>query len=321
MHRRSMLLGAGATLGLASISAHANGVQTLSGHAFGSTWSVAVPQGVSAPFVGRLVNRVVQSVDLAMSPFQRNSELSRFNESRAVDWAPATAELVEVVDESLAIARLTDGAFDPAVGPVVNRFGYGPVKGSLDGHYREFGTGREMLRKTRPDITLDLCGIAKGYALDRIGASLVGIGLESFFVELGGEVLARGAHPSGRKWRAAIATAAPAANGVQRIVTLDGVGLATSGSMINGGQVGAVKFNHIVDPSTRSPVQSALVSVSVIDKIVMRADALATALYVMGSEQGLELAKRHNIAVLFQVQNEAGISELVSERFAEYIIA
>ena len=106
----------------------------------------------------------------------------------------------------------------------------------------------------------------------------------------------------------------------QRIVRLDGMALATSGDAANGGQVGGISFNHIIDPQTELPVSNGVASVSVISETAMQADALATAFMVMGSKTGLALAEQESIAVLFLTRNATGISETMSGQFSRYIV-
>jgi thiamine biosynthesis lipoprotein len=101
------------------------------------------------------------------------------------------------------MTRFTEGAFDPTIGPLVNRFGFGPIHGER-AHPADLSVSANGLRKRVPGLTLDLCGIAKGYALDRIIEALPAVGVDSVMFELGGEIRTLGRHPDGRAWQIGI---------------------------------------------------------------------------------------------------------------------
>lgn len=326
MHRRDLILTAAGTLAASALPAFPAAVRTIGGDAFGSWWRAVLPSAADVEQARLAIETVIRSVDAAMSPYRATSEIVGFNGDRGKGWHRVSAGTGLVVSESLRIAGLTGGAFDPTVGPLVHRFGFGPVEGGFGGGYGDLEFTERGLRKARPDLTLDLCGAAKGYALDEMARALKGLGLRAFVVEAGGEVLARGAHPDGRDWQVAIETAAtesaaPGSAGLQRIVRLDGRALATSGDSVNGGRAGGARFNHLIDPRSRRPVDNGVASVSVIDKSAMRADGLATGLFVMGPDRGLELAERLGLAVLYQMHAGTDVLELRSAMFDRFIIA
>jgi len=267
------------------------------------------------------IAEVIEEIDAKMSPYKSTSELNLLNLAPDGQWLPVSDITSHVISESLRIAHLTDGAFDPTVGPLVRRFGFGPIIGTVKTDYRSLVLSTQGLRKSAPKATLDLCGIAKGYALDRLALAVEAFGVQSFLLEAGGEVLARGRHPDGRPWHVGVETSGTVPPKFQRVVRLDGMALATSGSAANGGTQSGVGFNHIIDARTARPVANGVASVSVIAESGMQADALATALMVMGAANGLELAEQMKLAVLFQLQDGEGLSEVISERFASAIIA
>jgi thiamine biosynthesis lipoprotein len=292
--------------------------QVIGGPAFASWWRASLPPNSDVVAIGTEIKKVIDTIDATMSPYRSDSELSLLNHAPVERWLQVSTLMDTVVRESLLVARLTDGAFDPTVGPLVHRFGFGPVQGSAEADFRSLETGPQELRKNADASTLDLCGIAKGYALDCMAKKVASIGVQSFLIEAGGEVFAHGHHPSGRFWKIAIETPGAA---TPRIVQLeDGLALATSGPAIQGGLEAGFAFNHIVDARTKRPVANAVVSVSVISSSAMRADALATALVVMGPERGLELARRLDLAVLFQLRDGTALVQRMSGRFARSVI-
>lgn len=320
LNRRNLLLGTAGALLSGALPAWAAETQVIGGPAFGSWWRAVLPASTDIREIKIAIEAVVLSVDDTMSPFKKSSEIGRLNGVRDTNWHPVSRNVSKVITESLRIARLTDGAFDPTVGPIVGRYGYGPIMGTSYAGYQSIQLGDGKLRKTVPDASLDLCGIAKGHALDRMADVLNTGGLNAFLLEAGGEVLARGLHPNGRQWQAAIETPYATPSSFQRIVKLDGMALATSGDAINGGQEGRISFNHIINPLTELPITNDVVSVSVIANTAMGADALATAFMVMGRERGLALAEQKGIPVMFLMHTPSGISESMSAQFSRFIV-
>ena len=320
LNRRNLLLGTGGALLSSALPMWAAETQIIGGPAFGSWWRAVLPATTDAHEIKAAIETVILSVDDAMSPFKKSSEISHLNGARDTNWHPVSGGVSKVITEGLRIARLTNGAFDPTVGPIVGRYGFGPITGSSVTGYLSIQLGEGRLRKITPDASLDLCGIAKGYALDRMADVLTTRGVNSFLLEAGGEVLARGLHPNGRQWQAAIETPDANPRAFQCIVKLDGMALATSGDAVNGGQEGGVSFNHIINPHTELPIANGIASVSVIANTAMEADALATAFMVMGSEHGLALAEQEGIAAMFLTRGTSGISEYMSGQFARYVV-
>ncbi len=319
--RRTLFAMTGGALLNSALPVLAGGGQIIGGTAFASWWRASLPPDCDPTEMRATITRVFHNVDEAMSPYKGASELSRLNRSPAGHWLPISEDTSQVVSESLRVANATEGAFDPTVGPLVRRYGFGPIRGATSVDFRSIVLGERGVIKKKPGVTLDLCGIAKGYALDRLAEAVLLSGVSSFLLEAGGEILARGRHPDGRPWQVGIETPGSFPVAFQRIVRLDDMALATSGNQFNGGAKAGVYFNHIVDARVDRPITNNVASVSVIAATAMQADALATALYVLGAENGLELAKRLNLAALYQLREGREISEVMSERFARHIVA
>ena len=316
LNRRDMILGA---LGGALFPSVARAdVQVSGGLAFGSTWRIVAGREIDLGAIKPQIAAVIAQVDRQMSPYRSGSDLSRFNTSDARDWQPMPPAMCHVASEALRIAQLTEGAFDPTVGPVVARFGFGPIKGG-SGPFAGIEARATALRKSAPDLTLDLCGIAKGYALDRIVAVLAEAGVANALVEVGGEVRSLGHHPSGRAWRVAVADPLMSAFKARRIVSLDGYALATSGHAANG-VTGSITTSHIISPYHDAPASTALASVSVLAKTATEADALATALCAAGPRAGVALARRLRVSALFIRTRVDGLEEVTTGRFAHHFL-
>jgi thiamine biosynthesis lipoprotein len=320
--RRSLLVSTAAlaVTGLASSNGRASSAVTvLGGPAFGSTWRVVMPNGDAAKSVDALVTAVVADTDRSMSPYLEESELTRFNRAAADAWQRCSPDLTFVASAALAMARFTGGAFDPTVGPIVGRLGFGPITGAK-ARPQDLEVGATGMRKTVPGLTLDLCGIAKGHALDRITDGLKAIGVTSALVELGGEVRGLGDHPDGRPWRVGIARPDGAAGAVQRIVAPKGLALATSGNDRQGIEFGPRGITHLIDPRVGHSVPAAPASVSVLADSAMLADALATALMVLGPERGPQFAREQAIRALFVNRDGEGWRDTMTAGFDRHVL-
>ncbi|WP_298864065.1 FAD:protein FMN transferase [uncultured Sulfitobacter sp.] len=315
--RRTVIQGLAAA-GFAPSCLAAGDVDVTGGLAFGSSWRVTAGSGLDKTTIPTEVAAIIDQVDKTMSPYLAQSDLSRFNTAAATDWQEMPRSLCEVVYAALDVAKLTDGAFDPTVGPLVSRYGFGPIAGGM-GQFRDIHLRAAALKKTVPDLTLDLCGIAKGYALDRITSRLQTLGLTDALIEVGGEVRAIGQHPSGRSWQVAVSDPTAVDFGVRRIVAPGALALATSGHVANGIS-GQYSTSHIIDPYVRTPANTSLVSVTVLAPTAMRADALATALCAVGPEVGTQLAQRLNISALFITDGTAAAVEVLTGDFAHHLL-
>jgi len=319
MNRRNFLAACAGAVASAVRPAFA-GTVAVGGPAFGSTWRAALPDQASSDAVRELVASIVTDINQAMSPYLARSELSVFNRAVTLDWQRCSAPLAEVSRQALEMCRFTQGAFDPTIGPVVNRFGFGPIHGGR-ALPEDLSVSSNSLRKRTVGLTLDLCGIAKGYALDRIIEGLPAIGVEAALVELGGEIRTLGLHPDGRSWQVGIERPDAAPGMMAHIVAPGKMALATSGTGRQYVRLGQGGVSHLIDPRTSRPVDAMPASVSVLAETAMRADGLATALMVMGMERGAAFAEAHAIPALFARLDTAGSHEIMTGGFDAYVSA
>jgi thiamine biosynthesis lipoprotein len=265
-----------------------------------------------------------------MSTYQPSSELSQFNSSRATEPFPVSAETLQVFAEAQRISAATGGAFDITVGPLVNLWGFGPnakplmipadeeverLRPRIGWSRIEVDTALSTIRKSEPEMYCDLSAIAKGYAVDRVAEGLAALGLADTMVEVGGEVRTRGRNAAGEPWRIAIERPDTAQRAFQEVVPLSDLAMATSGDYRNFYEQDGVRFSHTIDPRTGRPIQHRLASVSVIDPVCMRADGYATALMVLGEEEGFKLAEEQGLAALFLVRKGDGFEERATAAF------
>jgi thiamine biosynthesis lipoprotein len=280
--------------------------------------------------IGDRIQAALDDVESKMSHYRSSSEVSRFNQVRATVPFPVSPETFDVVSHAYRLSEMTGGALDVTVGPLVNAWGFGPVDPDvlppdpallvrLRNHtgYRklELDSVALTLRKTDPELECDLSAVAKGYSVDRVAEVLREEGLTRFMVEVGGEIVAAGSNQHGGPWRIAIER--PVMDGgVQRVVLLSGRAMATSGDYRNVREIDGRLVSHTIDPRTGRPVAHQLASVSVVADLCVVADGLATALEVLGPDDGYALAVERGWAALFLVRDDTGtISERATPAF------
>lgn len=322
-----------AALALAGCGRGADTVWELTGSAMGTTYSVKLAQPERGLDLERLkadIETTLETLEQSMSTWRADSELSLFNRAVTTDWFDVSARLCSVVSSAQAMSRLTDGAFDVTVGPLVNLWGFGPdgmrdeppPAERVDALSRAVGferlhtdCERPALRKDVSALYVDLSAFAKGYAVDELGHLLESLSVTNYLVEVGGELRLRGVNGAGVPWAIAIETPARTARSVQTVVRLTDTCLATSGDYRNYFEHGGTFYSHTIDPRSGRPVAHSAASVTVLADEAASADALATALLVMGPDDGAAFAERHDIAALFVLRTEDGYTERQSARF------
>jgi len=291
----------------------------VTGPTMGTTFTVkVVARGGDDTLKERLagiLRDVLEGVDGAMSTYRTDSEIAAFNRHGTEDF-DASPELMEVMAEAQRIARLSGGAFDITVGPLVDAWGFGTVSAAeppseeiLHGllavtgfEQIEVDSDLGVLRKARPDCRADLSAIAKGFAVDRVATALDVEGFRNYMVEIGGEVRTRGRNGVGKPWRIGIERPDYDTRAVYVTIPLSDLALATSGDYRNYVERNGVRISHTIDPRTGRPIAHGLASVSVIHSSCMTADALATALEVLGPVEGPETAELYDIPAFFLVR-------------------
>jgi thiamine biosynthesis lipoprotein len=311
LNRRNLLYVAAGLLVAGALPAFGKESFRLSGRAYGTFWQATLRGGGDVEALAHDLAADLARVDLAMSPFRPDSALTRFNQADA-GLHEADPDFVVVTAEALRVAALTRGAFDPSVGPDVGRYGFGPIVGQRAGNFGGLATKGTAISKADPLLTLDLCGLAKGFALDLMAARIAGAGYRDFLVELGGEVFAAGSDTTGAAWRIGIANPL---GGLHTVIDAKGLAVATSGDAINAYEVGGRRYSHVIDPATDEPVINDVASATVLASSAMTADALSTALMVMGPEQGMAFAEAHALPALYLLRTPDGLVEVASRSF------
>jgi thiamine biosynthesis lipoprotein len=278
------------------------------GQTMGTTYHIKVVRNrpVDLAAVQAKVEAGLEKVNQSMSTFRPGSELSRFNALTQVDTPFAvSASFLAVMQTAQRIYRLSQGAWDGTVDPLVNLWGFGkkgalqkvPSPAEVEAARQRVGFDHVQidpagfLIKKHFALSVDLASIAKGYGVDQVAEVLSGLGFKDFLVEIGGEVYAAGQRPDGTPWRVGInrPEADVPLDAVYQVVRLKDRAMATSGDYRNFYKMDGKTYSHIIDPRTGYPIQNRVVSASVIAANCTLADGLATALMVMGPEKGIAL--------------------------------
>lgn len=310
---------------------------SIDGQIMGTTYSVRFDTAGDSE-LGTAIHTALQDVDTHMSTWRADSELTLFNDSSDTDWQSLTPATAQVIAHALDTSKTSRGAFDVTVGPLVDLWGFGggsdatarggqrPARADIAqtlasiGHEAiEMDATTHRIRKHNAAARLDLSGIAKGHAVDQVAAVMDAHGIESYLVEVGGELKARGLKPDGTHWRVAIEKPDAGQRDVFRVINLNDRAIATSGDYRNFFSEGGQRFSHSIDPRSGLPVNHELASVSVLADSTMAADALSTALMIMGPDDAMAFANEHDIAAHIILKSGKALEEHFSGAFESFV--
>ncbi|MFL6549803.1 MAG: FAD:protein FMN transferase [Povalibacter sp.] len=309
----------------------------LSGPTMGTTYSVKIarpPRDLDAAKARIVIDDALALIDKQMSTYRADSEISSFNASRSTEWKNVSPDLARLVSASLIVSAESDGVMDITVAPLVNLWGMGP-----EGEREDLPTAAQIsaararvgyrhlsarnsppsLRKTMPDLTIDLNAVAPGYAVDLLASRFMNMGVQNFMIDIGGEVAARGKNVEGSLWRIAVEKPVDGEPEPYAIVQLKDIAVTTSGEyrhyVIRKGH----RYSHTIDPRTGRPVEHTLASVIVIAPTAFEADAWATALNVFGEEAGYSFALQRQMAAMFIVDVSGRLEPRMTPQFDQYL--
>lgn len=319
-------------------SAPAGQLLSISGSTMGTSYHIKLaPESAQNVDLNQLKQKIdarLKVIDAEMSTYKEESDVSKVNRSAADVWQPVAQETLRVLKTAQEISRISHGAFDITVGKLVNLWGFGPTV-NLDDvppatkisklltsvGYEKIALQDQppAVKKGSSAVTIDLSAIAKGYAVDALAKLLLDERQTNFLVEIGGEIITHGFKQYNKPW--VIGIESPKANqrSIRKRLYLQDVAMATSGDYRNYFERDGVRYSHTIDPETGYPIKHKLASVTVIESSCMRADALATAMMVMGPAKGMEFANRHKLAIFMLVKHNDGFVEQHSQAFAPYL--
>ena len=311
MSRFSQAIAVSIVLLIAPAVCDAKREHLIQGRTMGTTYHVKVVTGFLKGIAGlqaKIDQRLVE-INNSMSTYQRDSEISRFNDLKQAGRPfKISDDFVAVIKAAQTIFKLSQGAWDGTVNPLVDLWGFGRAgrKGAPPRQQEvvallskigfeniELSQNASLLKKNA-SVTLDLSSIAKGYGVDQVAEVVHQAGFKDYMVEIGGEIFASGQRKDGKSWRIGINRPRKdaAVDEVYKVVDLHNKAFATSGDYRNFFEVGGVRYSHVIDPRTGYPVANGVVSVSIVADNCTMADGLATAVMVMGKAKGFDLINR-----------------------------
>ncbi|MBL0559880.1 FAD:protein FMN transferase [Aeromonas hydrophila] len=312
----------------------------IQGKTMGTFYAVTLsdPFPGGEPALQQEVDALLVRMNHEISTYDPNSLISRFNQGPANTQFIIPAAMAKIVRQGIDAGHLTNGKLDVTVGPLVNLWGFGPDKrpikrpndAAIAAARHKVGIDKLtltpqgdhfLLEKSIPELYLDLSTLGEGAASDEIAALLESKGVNNYLIEVAGAVRSKGNNAKGKPWRVAIVEPSDQPGAFSDVVIPNGMALSTAGSYRNYYELDGKRYSHIIDPATGQPITHKLVSASVITPTALEADALDTALMVMGPEQAMAFAKAHGLAVYLIVKTEQGFAASHTPQFAPYLVA
>jgi len=326
MIKYAKVLVIGIALSFAPAISEAKQEHVIQGRTMGTTYTVKVVTGYFQSISGvkeKIGNRL-EEINRSMSTYQKDSEISRFNRFNKVGLKfKISNDFFQVMKAGQKIYRLSGGAWDGTVNPLVDLWGFGrsgrrdkvPPNSEIAALLPDIGFANidvvnpGFLVKKRAAVTVDLSSIAKGYGVDEVAALLRNLGYKDYLVEIGGEIFAAGHRKDDTRWRIGInrPRADAAFDEVYKVVEIHNQAFATSGDYRNFFEVDGIRYSHVIDPRSGYPISNGVAGVSIVADTCTFADGLATAIMVMGPESGLELINRlESVEGLIMVEGPGG---------------
>jgi thiamine biosynthesis lipoprotein len=282
----------------------------------GTSWSAQIvdPPAHCLAAIETVLARIIDQ----MSNWETDSAISCFNRAPVGEWMSIPADMLTVLRAGLDMARLSNGAFDPAIGRMVDHWGFGPAAfaspHAIAAPWSRIEVDRDHARRLA-DVTLDFSGIAKGFAVDAVAQALRDLGVDNFLIEIGGELRGDGIRPDLQPWWVDVEAPTDLAVPTLRIALGD-LAVATSGDYRRFRIEQGARLSHSIDPGTGAPIAEGVASVTVLHQQAMLADAWATAITIMGPDRGMHLATRHGLAARLVLRTEKGAQEYMTPAMA-----
>ena len=312
----------------------------IDGRAQGTTYRIRAagpPRGALAPSPAEIERRVaaeLDRVDRLVSAWRDDSEIERFGASPAGVGFALSPETAELLARSREIWRLTEGAFDPTIGALTRLWGFAgaprrtdlPAASDIakalgDAGFDHLALDGRTISRDRSGLRIDLNGIAQGYTVDRVFGLLRAAGYTRTLVEIGGEVRVGDAPAEARAWGVGIDLPDLGTAGTARAtLSLTHAAVSTSGTHRNGFEVGGVRYSHILDPRDGWPIRNGMLLATVVAPDATLADALSTALLVLGPERALALVENlPGVDCLLLARQDGAVREFRSRGLSRWI--
>ena len=292
---------------------------------------VHVPKKIKIKNIEKVVLDTLVKVNKILSNWDKNSEISTINQLNITTPIKISDELNEVFKTANKINTKSNGFFDITLDPIIELWGFGYKKQiqkvptelqikntlSLVGQRSLINLDykNNELRKINKNVKINLSSIGKGFGIDLIGKKLDELEIRNYLINIGGDILTKGYNKKEEKWVIGIENPNLNEKLIKEIVNISNKGLATSGDYKNFFSRSGVRYSHIINPNTGKPITHKTKSVTVIHESSMKADGWATALLALGRVDGLKLAKKENIAVLFIDKIGGKLKKFKSNKF------
>lgn len=309
----------------------------LSGLTMGTYYQVTIvgdANKVDQKQLAQDIDSILFEINSTMSTYDQDSVLSQFNRFNKTHWFPVPASIVEIVSKAKKLSLDTNGYFDVTAGPLVNLWGFGPdgrisqtpsrneiIQTQTHVGYEKlkFRKSPSALKKEKKGLFVDLSAIAKGFAIDQISTHLMQSGFQHFLVEIGGDLRTIGLNAENQPWRIALESPFSSQTDFIEVLEITDLAVATSGSYRNYFEENGRTHSHIIDPHTGKPVEHKLISATVLAKTATEADAVATAIMVLGLEKGLQLAGERNLEAHLMLDLNGELTQESTKDFHLYL--
>ena len=316
-------------------------VTKLEGKTFGTFYYITVPGGYPGgkETLQKDAEFVFKKVSDAISTFDKNAEIARFNDFNSTEDFVISGYLANIIEEVSRQSLRVDQAMDPTVGPLVNLWGFGPsgdIKKSptdeliaktksyvgLDKFELRRAGNTAYLRKTDPRVALDLSTIGEGLAADELAALMDEKNIPSYMIAVAGAIRSKGGNADGKLWRVGVEDPLSQGAKVFQVVCPQGMAISTAGSYRNFflDEDTNKFYSHVIDTKTGRPIDHRTVSVTVIDKSAMVTDALDTGLLVMGAQEAVQWGNKNSTPVYaIEIDAEGKQVATYSRAFEPYL--
>jgi len=305
-------------------------IQKIAGPAQGSTFHISYwsTQSVNHQQLEQQIQQELDRIDVVMSNYRPDSTIEKFNQQQTTEAQTVGAELVSLVEEARKVYTESSGCYDLTVKPLFDLWGFKADKFNqptaeqlqqtmqLIGMNKVLATNTTQLQKQNPNIRIDVSSIAQGYTVDKLADVLRHAGIDNFLVEVGGEMVVQGHKPEQKPWRVAIDKPLPGEQSLQKIIAITQdapMSVMTSGTYRHYFDENGQRYSHVLDARVGAPVKHQTVSTTVLMDNGTQADAWSTAFLCLGSAEGLAVANKLGIKVLFIDQDGDQLIEKSSE--------
>ena len=308
----------------------------LKGNAMGTFYLIKlidVPKKIKKQKINLEINKTLLEINKIVSNWDSLSEISLINSNKTLLPIKVSNELLDVFKTANLINAKSNGFFDITLDPIIELWGFGykeveykkepPLKQDIletlslvnQKQNLEINHLNNELIKRKKDVLFNLSAIGKGYGIDLIGKKLKNLNINNFLINIGGDILTKGYNSKKQDWVIGIENPNLQQQFIKEIINVTNKGVATSGDYKNFFDINGKKYSHIINPKSGMPINHSTKSVTVIEESAMLADGWATAFLAMGSTQGLKIAEKEKIAVIFIDKSEKKIIKFTSNEF------